>query len=112
MKDFDDSLIYYGLSGSVMLSIAESIGLSTAHEVFADRSYQPDGTLTPRSLPGALHTNIDDVLSQVREIIKEKTITAMNGERFHVKADTICIHGDGIHAIEFAKAIFNLLHEN
>ena len=112
VKDFDDSLIYYGLSGSVMLNQAEAIGLSTAHEVFADRSYQPDGTLTPRSSPGALHGTIDDVLKQVREIIKEKTITAKNGERFRVKADTICIHGDGMHAIDFAKAIYNLLHEN
>ena len=112
VKDFDASLIYYGLSGSVMLRKAEEIGLSTAHEVFADRSYQPDGSLTPRSSPGALHTTIEDMLRQVSEIIKEKITTAMNGERFPVKADTICIHGDGIHAIPFAKAIYNLLHED
>lgn len=112
VKDFDATLVYYGLSGSVMLSKAEEVGLATAHEVFADRSYHPDGTLTPRSSPGALHTGIDAVLKQVNTIIKEKTIVAMNGGRFFVKADTICIHGDGAQAIPFAKAIYQLLYEN
>lgn len=111
VKDFDASLVYYGLSGSVMLRKAEEIGLLTAHEVFADRSYQPDGTLTPRSASGALYSDIETMLKQVNGIIREKTIIAMNGESFFVKADTICIHGDGVLAIPFVKAIHQLLYE-
>jgi len=110
VKDFDHSLIYYGLSGSVMIREAEACGLMTANEVFADRSYQSDGSLTPRLSPGALLTTIDEVEQQVGTMINENKVKALNGEMINIKADTICIHGDGPHALTFAKAIHRLIH--
>ncbi len=107
--DFDSSLIYYGLAGSVMIDEAIKSGLQTANEVFADRTYQPDGLLTPRNQPGALINNIDNALKHVLQMINEKTVSAINGEIVPILADTICIHGDGSNAVEFAKAINNRL---
>jgi UPF0271 protein len=111
VKDFDSSLIYYGLSGSNMIIMAKEQGLQVANEVFADRTYQSDGSLTPRSLPDALHLQADEVLKQVMKFVKENKVRTVDGDEIIVKADTICIHGDGIHALEFAKAIYEQLDE-
>ena len=80
-------------------------------EVFADRSYQPDGTLTPRSEPNALIDNVDDSVKQVIQLIREKKVTAITGERLPMQADTICLNGDGPHAVEFAIAIHTKLKQ-
>ena len=111
VKDFDPSLIYYGLSGSKMITMAKEEGLQTANEVFADRTYQPDGSLTPRSQNNALLADAGDVVKQVLKFVKENKVTTQTGEEIIVLADTICIHGDGKHAVEFAKAIYQQLHE-
>ncbi len=105
VKQLDENLILYGLSGSYLISEAEKIGLQTASEVFADRTYQPDGSLTPRSEPNALITDVKLSLAQVMQIVDTQTVTAINGEIINLKAETICIHGDGENAVEFAKTI-------
>ena len=89
VKDIDPSLILFGLKGSLSIEVAQTMGLKTADEAFADRRYESDGSLTPRSQPGACFTEIQDVLDQVEKI----------------KADTWCIHGDGPYALEFATAL-------
>ena len=89
VKDIDPSLILFGLKGSLSIEVAQKMGLKTADEAFADRRYESDGSLTPRSQPGACFTEIQDVLDQVGKI----------------KADTWCIHGDGPYALEFATAL-------
>ncbi|MBX2968568.1 MAG: LamB/YcsF family protein [Cyclobacteriaceae bacterium] len=109
VKDFDPDLIFYGLSGSVMIEEAKSLGLKTANEVFADRTYQPDGTLTPRTHPHALFEHATDVVRQIEQIVKEKYVTTLTGEIIPLSADTICIHGDGDHALEFAKHVHKSL---
>jgi UPF0271 protein len=111
VKDFDPSLVYYGLSGSVMIKEAIGLGLQTANEVFADRTYQRDGSLTPRSRNNALLNKTDDVIKQVTKLVKENKVIAVTGEEIMVKADTVCIHGDGKQAVEFAKAIYQQLYE-
>jgi 5-oxoprolinase (ATP-hydrolysing) subunit A len=111
VKDFDKSLIYYGLSGSVMISEAYAMGLQTFNEVFADRTYQPDGTLTPRDKPNALLTSREEVLQQVHKFLYENKVACITGEEIYIKADTICIHGDGAHAIDFARSIYQKIHE-
>jgi UPF0271 protein len=111
VKDFDASLICYGLSGSVMITEANKLGLQTFNEVFADRTYQDDGSLTPRTKPNALLTDINDVQKQVLKFVKENKVTAASGHDIFIKADTICIHGDGPHAVDFAKAVYKQLHE-
>lgn len=111
VKDFDPSLIYYGLSGSVMVTEANKAGLKTFNEVFADRAYQDDGTLTPRTNSNALIKDENKVKQQVRKMINEHSVTTINGIDIFIQADTICIHGDGVHAVDFAKAVFKQLHE-
>ncbi|MBK7290228.1 MAG: LamB/YcsF family protein [Chitinophagaceae bacterium] len=109
VNDFDSNLILYGLSGSHSISEANAIGLKTASEVFADRTYQDDGSLTPRSKPDALITDVEKMIQQVSKMIKDGTVTTVSGKSIPIKAETICIHGDGKHAIEFAKAIHTLI---
>lgn len=105
VKKIDDNLIFYGLSGSYLISEAEKIGLRTASEVFADRTYTADGTLTPRTEPNALISDSKQAIAQVLEMIFNQKVTATNGEKVALKAESICLHGDGKHALEFAKLI-------
>ena len=101
--------VYFGLSGSVMLDAANNLGISTAHEVFADRAYLKDGSLCPRNILGSLFTNQESITTQVSFLIKEKKIRTMDGAVIDVAADTICIHADTPHALKFAKIIFRLV---
>lgn len=105
VRDFDSNLILVGLSGSQTITQAKAIGLKTSSEVFADRSYQDDGSLTPRTSPGALIENTDEAIRQVQQMINTGTVTTITGNTIPIIAETICIHGDGEHAAEFAKAI-------
>ena len=109
VKDFDSNLILVGLSGSHSISEAKKLGLKTASEVFADRTYQDDGTLTPRSLTNALIDTEEKVIIQVLQMIKEGSVTTVTGKTIHIIAETICIHGDGKHAVEFAKVIYEAI---
>ena len=109
IHDFDPSLILYGLAGSEMIIAASKIGLKSASEVFADRTYQDDGSLTPRSLANALITNEKDSLAQVLKMINQQQVISVNQKVISLKADTLCIHGDGEHAVEFAKTIHQTL---
>ncbi len=109
VKDIDENLILYGLSNSFLISEAKAIGLKTASEIFADRTYQDDGSLTPRSQPNALIQNTDEMLQQVSMMLQGKVKT-VSGKELPIDAETICIHGDGEHAVEFAKAISTLLN--
>ena len=111
VKSIDGNLILYGLSNSFLISEAKRIGLKTASEVFADRTYQPDGILTPRSQPNALIETVEKSCEQVLEMITAQIVTATNGEKISIRVDTICIHGDGAHALEFARAINRTLGE-
>lgn len=107
----DTNLIFYGLSGSFLISEAEKIGLKTASEVFADRTYQNDGSLTPRSQPNALISLSEESIKQVLQMITQQTVMATTGETIPIVAETICIHGDGERAVEFAKTINRCLRE-
>lgn len=103
--DVDKNLILYGLAGSESIKAAEKIGLRAASEVFADRSYQEDGSLTPRKLPGAMITDEDASIKQVLGMILDKKVTCLSGKVIPVKADTLCVHGDGPKALLFVEKI-------
>lgn len=105
VMDFDSGLVLYGLSGSYSISEAKMLGLKTASEVFADRTYRDDGSLTPRSEPGAMIEKTTDAVKQAMQMLNRGTVTSLSGKEIPVLAETICIHGDGKHAVEFAKAI-------
>ena len=111
VKDFDQQLILFGLSGSHSIHEAGLLGLETASETFADRNYQDDGSLTPRSHPDALIENKDKAVNQVLQIINEGTVTTVSGKAIPIIAQTICIHGDGTHAVEFARAIHEAIQK-
>lgn len=110
--DVDKSLILFALAGSESIKAAEKIGLRTASEVFADRSYQEDGSLTPRSKPGAMITDEDASIKQVLSMVMDHQVTTLSGKVIPVKADTLCIHGDGEKALLFAQKIRKALTEN
>jgi UPF0271 protein len=108
----DRNLILYGGSGSFLISEAEAAGLKTGSEVFADRTYQADGSLTPRTRPDALIHDTDKATAQVLQMVRSQSVTAIDGETVPLKAETICIHGDGENALEFARAIREKLEQN
>ncbi|WP_442594061.1 LamB/YcsF family protein [Neobacillus sp. D3-1R] len=103
--DFDPTLILYGLANSELITAGKKYGLTVAQEVFADRTYQNDGTLTPRTEKGALITEEGQAILQTIQMVKEKRVTTLNGDLVPIVADTICLHGDGALAVEFAKRI-------
>lgn len=105
IADTDKKLLLYGLSGSNLKGIAESLGLQFYHEVFADRTYQEDGSLTPRTEPNALIEDDDEAIRQVTQMLQTKTVETVTGRCIPIKADTICIHGDGPHAVSFARKL-------
>ena len=107
--EVDKDLILLGLSGSLMVEAARETGLSVASEVFADRAYNDDGTLVDRSLAGAVITDEDLAISRVIDMIKTGTVKTISGGRVRVQADSICLHGDGIKAVEFARKIHEVL---
>src|SRR5699024_9502088 len=106
------SLVLYALSGTELAKAGEKMGLPTAHEVFADRTYQPDGTLTPRSESNALITNREQAATQVIKMITEGKVVSTQHIAVGLQADTICIHGDGEHAVDFAAYITDSLQQN
>ncbi len=112
IKDIDENLILFGLSGSKSIEAADLIGLRTANEVFADRTYTNEGTLTPRQQSGALITDSTVMEKQVLQMIREQQVSSLQGRTIPLKADTICIHGDGEHAIVFAQQLHQLLKNN
>ncbi|BAH43632.1 conserved hypothetical protein [Brevibacillus brevis NBRC 100599] len=98
-------LVLYGLAGSELTRAGEKIGLITAHEVFADRTYQQDGTLTPRSQPNAIISDQQQSLQQVIRMVSDGRVLTQQGVDIPIRADSICIHGDGAHALAFAQSI-------
>ena len=109
VKDTDPDLILYGLSGSHLISEAKAIGLKTANEVFADRTYRDDGSLTPRNEPGALIEDPDTAVRQVLQMVKAGVVTTVSGKQIPIVAETICVHGDGKHAAKFARSVYEEL---
>ena len=105
----DPELVLYGLAGSALIKAGQKLGLRTANEVFADRTYQPDGSLTSRRLPNALLSDPQEAIQQVVRMVKEGKVRAQSGSDVAIQADTVCIHGDGAHAVEFAQQISQVL---
>jgi UPF0271 protein len=108
----DQNLVLFGLSGSLSISEAEKIGLPTASEVFADRTYQSDGSLTPRTQPGAMISSTEQCLQQVLEMIQQQTVTTADQQKIPINAQTVCLHGDGEQAVAFAQLIYRELENN
>lgn len=101
----DPELILIGLAGSQLLVAGAEIGLRTASEAFADRTYLADGSLTPRGRSDATIHEVSQAIYQVNQLATLGSVSTVDGDQLELRADTICIHGDGTHALQFAKAI-------
>lgn len=104
VRDVDATLVLVGLAGSVSLAEGRVAGLCVAGEFFADRGYAPDGTLAPRGTSGAL-LGVEAAVAQVVRFAATGKVRATDGTEILVEADTVCIHGDGPHALELASAL-------
>jgi UPF0271 protein len=111
IQAIDPSIMLYGLSGSHMIKEAKAIGLQTVQEVFADRTYQSNGTLTPRYLDHALITDPIESAKQVLSMVLDQEIKTVDGTMIGVNAETICIHGDHEAAVEIATHLFSSLQQ-
>lgn len=103
--DFNKELIYVGLSNTLLISEAQAVGLKTASEVFADRRYEDDGQLVSRKDKDALITDTEEAIDQVLRMVTQQKVITKNNNEINIKADTICVHGDGAHALEFVSQI-------
>jgi UPF0271 protein len=105
VHDFDSHLVLYGLAGSALIVAGRALGLKTASEVFADRTYRRDGSLTPRSQPDAVIADLQAALAQVERMVLRGEVCATDGSIVRVEADTLCIHGDEPAAVTFAQEV-------
>lgn len=103
--EFDKDLIVLALSGGQLIRAGQDIGLRTALEFFSDRAYEEDGTLVNRRKEGAVITDENEALARVVRMVKENKLTAITGKDISIKADSVCVHGDGVKALEFVKKI-------
>ncbi|SHL37823.1 UPF0271 protein [Pseudonocardia thermophila] len=108
---YDPSLPVLGLPGSALLKAAESAGLRTVREFFADRGYTPAGTLVPRTSPGALLHDPDEVAQRVLRMVGDGVVPAVDGTDVRVEAESICVHGDSPGAVELASAVRSRLRD-
>jgi UPF0271 protein len=105
VRDVDRGLVLFGLAGSEMIAAAERLGLRCASEVFGDRTYQDDGSLTPRRLPDAMIEDAEIAAAQVKRMALEGRVRATSGTDVPVRADTLCVHGDQPGALAFVRRI-------
>lgn len=101
----DPAIIYVALTGSQMESAGRKLGLKVAREGFADRHYEDDGNLTPRSIPGSVFKDPDKALSQCLSMVKDGYLTSRQGNRVEVAVETICVHGDEPTAVALARHV-------
>ena len=105
VRRFDPSLKFFGLAGSGMIEAATRAGLQPVEEVFADRAYNADGSLVSRKLPGALIESDAQAIAQTLSLVRDHRVTAIDGSTVAVNAQSVCLHGDGAHALAFAQRI-------
>ena len=103
--DVDRSLALYTLPNGVLYELAREEGLRVVREFFADRTYQPDGTLTPRTAPNAMIGDVELAAARVVRMLAEKKVQSVDGQDLQIEAETVCIHGDEPGAAMFARAI-------
>lgn len=111
VRQVNPQLMLYGLANSELIKAAEREDVPVAQEVFADRTYSPDGSLTPRTQPNALITDQEQAVQQVLQMVQQSTVQSIKGVAVPLQADTVCLHGDGTHALAFARLIRERLQQ-
>jgi len=105
VRAVDEDLILIGLAGGTLVAAGKTAGLQAANEVFADRSYQSDGTLTPRLEPGAVLHEWETAAARMVRLVREGLITSVDGTDLTLPVDTICLHGDTPGAAKMAHEV-------
>ena len=105
VKEVAPETILLALANSEMVKAAQDVGIKVAQEVFADRAYNPDGTLVPRSIPGAVIQDPTQATERALRMVLEGKVTAIDGQEVHIVADSICVHGDNPQAVKLASNI-------
>jgi UPF0271 protein len=105
VKAVDAGLILVGLANSVSIEAAKRVGLKTRQEVFADRGYQADGALVPRGQPGAMIDSEDRAIAQTLAMVQQGRVQSVDGQWVALQAESVCLHGDGEHALNFARRL-------
>ena len=112
VADIDPTLALYALSGSALAQAGIERGLRVAHEVFAERGYDARGRLRPRGTPGAVIESLEASIAQVRRLALHGEVVADDERIIHLRADTLCLHGDRHDAAEFARAVRSALEDD
>lgn len=105
IREVDENVIVMGLSGSEILRAGQDLGLKTASEVFSDRQYEDNGTLVNRSQDGAVIHDKEIAIQRTVDMVKKGKVKSITGKIIDIKADSICVHGDNLMALEFVKSI-------
>ena len=105
VRAFDPALVLFGLPDSELIRAGEASGLGVASEGFADRAYEPDGSLTPRSRPGSVIHDVETVVRRAVRLVQDERVTAVDGSEIPMHVDTLCIHGDTPGAAELTRAL-------
>ncbi|RDW20002.1 lactam utilization protein LamB [Oceanobacillus arenosus] len=103
--DIDPSLILFGLAGGELIHMGKKVGLQVAEEVFADRTYQPDGSLTARTEENAMIVDANEAVDRVIRMVSSGKVEAVDGTDIAITADTVCVHGDEAKSLEFVKRL-------
>ncbi|API72045.1 LamB/YcsF family protein [Leuconostoc suionicum] len=112
IKLVDPQTIVYGLANSELIKAAQDANMKFAQEVFADRNYQSDGSLVPRSQPNAIISNPAEAAQRALEMVENKSVVSVTGEVVPLAVDSICVHGDNHSAVDLAIEIKKLLLDN
>lgn len=105
VRDFDPALRLFGLANSALIDAGRAMNLPVAAEAFADRRYRADGSLQPRREPDAVIQESDEAIAQAMAMAREGRVRAVDGSVVALHADTLCVHGDGAHAVDFAREL-------
>lgn len=105
IQRLDSELLVLGLDGSALLEAAAGLGLDLAREAFADRAYRPDGSLLPRSEAGAVLEDVSLIVERALRMVQDRYVVAVDGTRCIVRADSLCVHGDGPQALAIVRAL-------
>ncbi|MCL1875121.1 MAG: 5-oxoprolinase subunit PxpA [Synergistaceae bacterium] len=112
VKSLSGGLILMGLAGSAFEEAAVEQGVPFASEAFADRGYMADGSLVPRSQPGAFIHDPDEAAVRILKLVREGTVETPDGQTLKLKAHTICMHGDNPSAVKMAEVVKCTLEKN
>ncbi|MGE0153252.1 MAG: LamB/YcsF family protein [Reyranellaceae bacterium] len=105
IRAVDRDLIFLATAGSEMAKAGRRLGLTTAQEIFADRTYGDDGNLTPRAQPNAMIHDAQQAVAHVRRMVEEQAIFSLSGRKIPTPVDSICVHGDEESAVAVARAV-------